>query len=290
MYDKRMKLTSALFFLSATAIAPLYAQTTTTPKPAARPAGSTAVRPAVSACAKLPELSSKIPALAPGLPCAKHLYTITTIPTVKLENVSPLEGPTLKTALGIESTSFSLDYIDTKVGTGELAGAHSWYSLHYTGYLTDGTKFDSSIDRGEPLTIQYGMHQVILGWDTGLAGMRVGGKRRLFIPFQLAYGTNPPPQSHIPPRSELIFDVELVNISETPPPVKPAPAAPPSATRPSPAASPTGAQPAPAAPPPGTATKPTPPPANPANPTTVPPPTDPTKPTAAPPPSTPSKP
>ena len=209
---------------------------------------------------------------------------------MKLENLSPMEPATLKEDLGIESSSFSLDYIDTKIGTGELAGPHSWYSIHYTGYLLDGTKFDSSIDRGEPITIPYGQHQVIPGWDTGFAGMRVGGKRRLFIPYQLAYGAQGKPPT-IPARSELVFDVELVKISETPPPAKPAPAppakpgTPPAGAAPSGPPASSGTQPAPAAPPPGSPTTGTPTPANPAKPATVPPPTDPTKPTATPPPA-----
>lgn len=100
---------------------------------------------------------------------------------------------------------------------------HKFYSIHYTGYLADGTKFDSSFDHpgAEPITIEYGQHQVIPGWDTGFDGMHVGGKRRLFIPYQLAYGATA--KGPIPARSELIFDVELVSQSDTPP----APKAPP---------------------------------------------------------------
>jgi peptidylprolyl isomerase len=267
MYDNFiMKLTPALLLFAAAA-SPLAAQTTT-PKPAvARPAG-TAARPAsaaASACAKLPTLSDKIPALPATAPCAKHLYTITTQPAVKLEYVSPMEGPGLKDDLGIDSTTFSLDYIDTKIGTGELAGAHSWYTINYTGYLPDGTKFDSSIDRGKPITIPYGQHQVIAGWDTGFAGMRVGGRRRLIIPFQLGYGTQG--KAPIPPKSMLIFDVELVSISEAPP--KPD-------TPPTPPAPPAGAAPA-------SQKTPT---AAPATPPAAPPTADPTKPAAVPPAST----
>lgn len=279
-----MKLTSALLFLAASATAPLAAQTTT-PKPAtpaAKPAGTAAAKPAVhpataSACVKLPEMSPKIPALSAGVPCAKHLYTITTTPSVKLENVSPLESPTLKADLGIESTSFSLDYIDTKIGTGELAGAHSFYSIHYTGYLLDGTKFDSSLDRGEPLSVAYGQHQVIPGWDTGLAGMRVGGKRRLIIPYQLAYGATA--HGPIPAKSTLVFDIELLGISETPPPAKPKPAAAPAGAAPAaaqPNATPKPATaPAPAAPPAATPPAATATPSPAAPPAATPPPTSP---------------
>ena len=232
----------------------------TTPKPATavhRPV-TKSTQPAAAACAKLPELSPKIPALPAGLPCAKPLYTITVEPSVKLDYVSPLEGPDLRQILGLESSSFSLSYIDVKVGTGPLAAPHKWYSVHYTGYLTDGTKFDSSVDRGEPIDIAYGQHQVIPGWDTGFDGMRVGGKRRLFIPYQLAYGNNGKPP--IPPKSELIFDVELVAMSDT----KPAPKTPPAP--PTPPAKPAVAPPA----------------TDPAKPASAPPPTDPTKPETTP--------
>jgi peptidylprolyl isomerase len=204
------------------------AQTAAPKKPAT--ATHTAARPAAAAtsaatvsCSKLPELSPKIPALPAGLPCAKPLFVITNTPAVKLDYISPLEGPELRETLGLVSTSFSLDYIDTKIGTGELAAPHKWYTIHYTGYLVDGTKFDSSVDRGEPISVPYGQHKVIPGWDTGFDGMHVGGKRRLFIPYQLAYGANG--QGPIPAKAELIFDVELVSQSDTQPEPKPAPAA-----------------------------------------------------------------
>jgi peptidylprolyl isomerase len=220
-------------------------------------------RPATVPCATLPELSPKIPALPAGLPCAKPLYTLTVGPNVKLDYVSPLAGPELRQTLGIESTSFSLDYVDTKIGTGELAAPHKWYMIHYTGYLTDGTKFDSSVDRGEPLPVAIGQHQVIPGWDTGFDGMRVGGKRRLFIPYQLAYGANGKPgpagKQGIPPKAELIFDVELISQSDERPAPKtpPAPAATPApaGTTP-PAATPDSTAPHPAQPQPPTSPNP----------------------------------
>jgi peptidylprolyl isomerase len=114
--------------------------------------------------------------------------------------------------------------VDTVIGTGPLAEPRKYYTVHYTGWLTDGTKFDSSEDHpgAEPFTFAYGAHRVIPGWDTGFQGMHVGGKRRLFIPYQLAYGeTGHPPV--IPAKSDLIFDVELVGQSDTPPQPKPAP-------------------------------------------------------------------
>jgi peptidylprolyl isomerase len=215
---------------------------------------------AAPACSRLPELSPKIPALPPSTPCAKPLYTLVSEPAVKLQYVSPIEGPGLRETLGLEPTSFSLDYIDTKIGTGELAAPHKWYTIHYTGYLTDGTKFDSSVDRGEPFNVAYGQHQVIPGWDTGFDGMRVGGKRRLFIPYQLAYGTTA--RGPIPARSELVFDVELISQSDEKPQPK---------TAPSPNGSTTPVKPA------------TTPPADPpTKPSTTPPPADPTKPETTP--------
>jgi peptidylprolyl isomerase len=87
--------------------------------------------------------------------------------------------------------------------------------VHYTGWTADGKKFDSSLDHNEPITFQQGKHRVIVGWDTGFEGMRVGGKRRLFIPYQLAYGEKG--RGPIPPKSELIFDIELLNVRDTPP-------------------------------------------------------------------------
>jgi peptidylprolyl isomerase len=250
-----MKLSSALFLFSATL--PLSAQTAT-PHPAAKPAG--AAKPAAStACAKLPEMSPKVPALPAGAPCAKHLYTIAVIPTVKLENVSPFEPATLAEDLGTEN-KFSLDYVDTKVGTGELATAHTWDVVNYAGYLLDGTKFDSN----DGFAFAPSQKQVIPGWFTGVAGMRVGGKRRLYIPFQLAYGANP--HGSIPARSALVFDIELVSTTDTAPPkatLAPATGAAPGkpagapATPPPPAAMPPAATP-PVAPPPASSTPPKP--------------------------------
>jgi peptidylprolyl isomerase len=138
-------------------------------------------------------------------------------------------SPNIPKVVGIPKTIYALRYVDTKVGTGPLAetsvlGATPetskimWYTVRYTGWLTDGTKFDSSYDHpgGEPITFPAGAHRVIAGWDTGFQGMHVGGKRRLFIPYQLAYGEAGRPP-HIPAKSDLIFDIELVSVSDQPP-------------------------------------------------------------------------
>ncbi len=105
-----------------------------------------------------------------------------------------------------------LKYYDMVVGTGATPKAGQTASMRYTGTLLDGTKFDSSYDRGQaPFDFVLGQGQVIKGWDEGVATMKVGGKRRLVIPRSLAYGANPPTPT-IPPNATLVFDVELVGV------------------------------------------------------------------------------
>jgi peptidylprolyl isomerase len=142
------------------------------------------------------------------------------------ENPAPPLPTGIPAAIGKIESAFALRYIDIKPGDGAEAQPGQFYSVHYTGWLaSDGTKFDSSIDRSEPITFQQGVRGVIPGWDFGFAGMHVGGKRRLFIPYQLAYGERGRPPV-IPPKSDLIFDIELITASDTEP-VPPQPAAPP---------------------------------------------------------------
>lgn len=193
---------------------PALAQTTTSTAPAHR---STTARAAAAKAAAAKAAEPALPASIPPLP-------------------------------GHPQPLYSLRYIDSVIGTGPLAEQRKYYTVHYTGWLTDGTKLDSSVDRGAPITFPYGARQVIPGWDTGFEGMHVGGKRRLFIPYQLAYGESGRPPI-IPAKANLIFDIELIGQSDTPP--TPPPAATPS--------QPSGSKPADAAPEP--ASKPaTPPP------------------------------
>ena len=111
-----------------------------------------------------------------------------------------------------------LERIDTLVGTGAVATSGSDVTVHYTGWLYDekapqqrGLKFDSSVDRGQPFTFLLGAGQVIRGWDDGVAGMKVGGKRTLLIPADLGYGSNGA-GGVIPPGASLVFDVELLDV------------------------------------------------------------------------------
>jgi peptidylprolyl isomerase len=271
MIENRAFFSSLL--LAAAVAWPMAAQTTHATPAAHRTTTATAHHDA-SGCVTLPPSSPKIPALPATAPCAKTLYTVTRTPTMKLDYASPLVSEGVREQLGDKAETFSLDYIETKAGTGAAVAPHKCVSVQYTGYLTDGTKFDSSRDRNQPIEFLYGGHRVIPGWDTGFEGMRMGGERRLFIPWQLAYGENG--RGPIPPKAELIFDVEAVSQSDprpaggppgsecmrTPPPVPHTPGALPPGTMPKGATAPPAGEmhpaekPAPATAPAGTSTPP----------------------------------
>ena len=109
------------------------------------------------------------------------------------------------------STASGLQYDDLSIGKGAAAQAGDKVQVHYTGWLADGTKFDSSLDRKQPFAFVLGKGMVIKGWDEGVAGMQPGGKRKLVIPGDLAYGARGFPPI-IPAHAVLTFDVELLKI------------------------------------------------------------------------------
>ena len=140
------------------------------------------------------------------LAVAAYLVYTSRTPAKPAANGIPTVYPSIKTV----TTADGLQYQDVVVGTGQEAKPNDQVSVHYTGWLTDGTKFDSSVDRNQPFEFTLGTGGVIQGWDEGVAGMKVGGKRRLIIPPQLGYkesGSGP-----IPPNATLVFDVELLGI------------------------------------------------------------------------------
>ena len=112
------------------------------------------------------------------------------------------------------ATAGFLEIEDMEVGTGIEAANGDRVTVHYTGWLIDGTKFDSSIDRGQPFVFSLGAGQVIQGWDRGVRGMQVGGVRKLTIPPELAYGDRPVGGGLIPANSTLVFEVQLLGIGK----------------------------------------------------------------------------
>ena len=129
--------------------------------------------------------------------------------------VSWVSIPLKASVLGAKAvtTESGLRYEDIVVGTGASPQRGHDVTVHYTGMLVDGTKFDSSLDGGRPFTFQIGVGQVIKGWDEGVMGMKVGGKRKLVIPPQLGYGARGA-GAVIPPNTTLVFEVELLDTKE----------------------------------------------------------------------------
>ena len=209
-------------------------------------------------------------------PLSLHAQTKTATHKAAPANAGPKLPANIPPAHGILHTEYALRYIDIRVGAGALVEPSKIYVVHYTGWLHDGTKFDSSVDRGEPIEFPQGAHRVITGWDTGFEGMRIGGKRRLFIPWELAYGVNG--RGPIPPKADLIFDVELMGVKDLPQMTQPQGLGRPPAQQGAPTgqgSAPGATSNQPATPPPSSAQPATPPPAQ--NPQTTPPPANPPK-------------
>ena len=138
------------------------------------------------------------------------LVAAQTAPAQKAAAKPATSGPTKVTGAPTKTAS-GLEYWDIKVGTGAVAQSGQHVKVDYTGWLTNGKKFDSSVGTGRPFEFMLGAGRVIKGWDEGVAGMKVGGQRQLRIPPDLAYGpAGHPPQ--IPANSTLIFDVQLVDV------------------------------------------------------------------------------
>jgi FKBP-type peptidyl-prolyl cis-trans isomerase len=136
---------------------------------------------------------------------ALFLFTAATVAHADTSAPSKTKGKPVTTPSGLK-------YWDLKKGSGAVAKAGDSVQVHYTGWLTEGKKFDSSVDRGSPFAFKLGAGMVIKGWDEGVAGMKVGGKRQLRIPAELGYGARGAGDA-IPPNAELIFDVELLGVN-----------------------------------------------------------------------------
>ncbi len=148
------------------------------------------------------------------------------IPLLALTAISSLAGckgseeqavaetgtPVAEVEAGVITRPSGLRYEDLKVGEGPMAELGMRVRVHYTGWLTDGTKFESSLDTGRTMNFVVGEGQVIRGWDEGIEGMRIGGRRKLTVPPNLAYGEPGAPSGGIPPNATLIFEIELVGI------------------------------------------------------------------------------
>lgn len=134
------------------------------------------------------------------------LFTILTLAVA-----SPLGAAGDAKKENVVKTASGLEYVDLVEGKGASPTKGQTVIVHYTGWLTDGKKFDSSVDRNEPFAFQIGVGQVIRGWDEGVSTMKVGGKRKLTIPPDLGYGKRGA-GGVIPPNATLVFDVELLDI------------------------------------------------------------------------------
>lgn len=151
-------------------------------------------------------MSKKFPLILLGLmvvvASAYFIFSSYTVKSTEMKKQAPSTSQS--------NTSSELKVEDTKIGTGKEVKSGDTVIIHYNGTLTNGTKFDSSYDRGQPFETVIGVGKVIQGWDQGVVGMKVGGKRKLIIPPELGYGTQA--VGPIPANSTLIFEVELIDV------------------------------------------------------------------------------
>ncbi len=164
------------------------------------------------------QVTSRNSAIAGEMPTTSAAITEASPQVLIAEASKPATPPTMTeekddmaTPERVRVTESGLHYVDEVEGTGESPKKGQTVTVHYTGTLTDGTKFDSSRDRGQPFEFKIGVGQVIKGWDEGVGTMKVGGRRQLTIPPALGYGARG--IGPIPPNSTLLFDVELLKVS-----------------------------------------------------------------------------
>ena len=160
---------------------------------------------------RLPAIVLTLAMLGPAVAQAETPASKATMKPVT-KATKPAAKAAAKSTTALHTTPSGLQYQDLKVGTGALPKTGQSVTVHYTGTLTDGKKFDSSRDRNEPFTFKIGLSEVIAGWDEGVGTMRVGGHRKLIIPAKLGYGDRGAGAGLIPPGATLIFDVELLSI------------------------------------------------------------------------------